>query len=173
MIDNPAEVEATSQVSWTLPSCPGGVLPKPPRPAASSARHGSRGAWKPSLVRHQWLHLDMGVSIRVKSPTMIVIMIKHQPKNNTFRCDDETHPGTVECMDARWRMPDRMHTNASSQGGNTSADGTVYLLRTEWHAHFSLFPHWGSTVTFEKDPNRWMVNDILQINGWELGVAPF
>ena len=56
MIDNPAEVEATSQVSWALPSCPGGVLPKPPRPAASSARHGSRGAWKPSLVRPQWLH---------------------------------------------------------------------------------------------------------------------
>ena len=71
MADNPAEVEATSKVSWALPSCPGGGLPKPPRPAAS-ARHG-RGAWKPSLVRLQWLH-PMGVSIRVKSPTMIVSM---------------------------------------------------------------------------------------------------
>ena len=34
--------------------------------------------------------------------------------NNKFRGDDETHPGTVKCTDARWRMRDRMHTNASS-----------------------------------------------------------
>lgn len=43
---------AKQKVSWALPSCPGGQLPKPPRPAASSARHGSRGVLWGSAVLH-------------------------------------------------------------------------------------------------------------------------